>query len=121
MGYLRDWNQIDEEITGKLNKIAEEEGTIALLTPSVFSPSTEAVIAGFLKKFKGSEWIQYDAISYSAMLEANKITFDRQVIPDYRFDIADLIISVGADFLGTWLSLMSTRGNLVPQRSRIRA
>jgi len=103
-GKSLDWNQIDEEITGELNKIVLEGGTIALLTPSVFSPSTEAVIEGFLKKFKGSEWIQYDAVSYSAMLEANKITYGRQVIPDYRFDIADLIISFGADFLGTWLS-----------------
>jgi molybdopterin-containing oxidoreductase family iron-sulfur binding subunit len=82
----------------------EDKGTIVLLTPTVFSPSTEAVIAGFLQKFKGSEWIQYDAISYSAMLEANKTSFGRQVIPDYRFDKADLIVSIGADFLGTWLS-----------------
>ena len=38
------------------------------------------------------------------MLEANKISFGKQVIPDYRFDKADLIVSFGADFLGTWLS-----------------
>ena len=98
------WKLIDEEIKGQLQKITDEKGTIILLTPTVFSPSTEAVIAGFLNKFKGSEWIQYDAISYSAMLEANMISFGRQVIPDYRFDSADLIVSFGADFLGTWLS-----------------
>jgi len=38
------------------------------------------------------------------MLEANRINFGRQVIPDYRFDKADIIVSFGADFLGTWLS-----------------
>jgi molybdopterin-containing oxidoreductase family iron-sulfur binding subunit len=38
------------------------------------------------------------------MLEANKISFGYQMIPDYRFDKADLVVSVGADFLGTWLS-----------------
>ena len=37
------------------------------------------------------------------MLEANKISFGKQVIPDYRFDKADLVVSFGADFLGTWL------------------
>jgi Fe-S-cluster-containing dehydrogenase component/anaerobic selenocysteine-containing dehydrogenase len=103
-GASMDWNLIDEEISGKLTKIAEERGTIVLLTPSVYSPSTEAVISGFQNKFKGSEWIQYDAISYSAILEANKMTFGKQVIPDYRFDLADLVVSFGADFLGTWLS-----------------
>jgi Fe-S-cluster-containing dehydrogenase component len=99
-----DWKQIDEEVPAKLAMIAGEKGTIVLLTPTVFSPSAEAVINGFMTKFKGSEWIQYDAISYSAMLEANMITFGKQVIPDYRFDKADMILSFGADFLGTWLS-----------------
>jgi Fe-S-cluster-containing dehydrogenase component/anaerobic selenocysteine-containing dehydrogenase len=98
------WEAIDTEIVGKLQKIVEEKGTIVLLTPTIFSPSTEAIIKGFLKKFPGSEWVQYDAISYSAILEANKMSFGKQVIPDYRFDKADLVVSFGADFLGTWLS-----------------
>jgi Anaerobic dehydrogenases, typically selenocysteine-containing len=92
-GISAGWESIDTEIISKLQKIVEDKGTIVLLTPTVFSPSTEAVIAGFLQKFKGSEWIQYDAISYSAMLEANKTSFGRQVIPNYRFDKADLIVS----------------------------
>ena len=87
-----------------IKKIIDEKGTIVLLTPTIFSPSTEAVISGFLKKFAGSEWVRYDAISYSAMLEANKISFGMQVIPDYRFDKADVIVSFGADYLGAWLS-----------------
>ena len=103
-GIPSDWDSIDTEIIGRLQKIVEEKGNIVLLTPTIFSPSTEAVISGFLQKFKGSEWVQYDAISYSAMLEANKISFGKQVIPDFRFDRADLIVSFGADFLGTWLS-----------------
>jgi molybdopterin-containing oxidoreductase family iron-sulfur binding subunit len=98
------WDSMDAEIISKLQKISTEKGKIVLLTPSVFSPSTEAIISGFLKKFPGSEWIQYDAISYSAMIEANKNSFGVPVIPDYRFDKADLIVSFGADFLGTWLS-----------------
>jgi molybdopterin-containing oxidoreductase family iron-sulfur binding subunit len=103
-GMSAGWGSIDNEIINHLEKIVEEKGTIVLLTPTIFSPSTEAVISGFLQKFKGSEWVQYDAISYSAMLEANKISFGKQVIPDFRFDKADLIVSMGADFLGTWLS-----------------
>jgi len=103
-GISSGWESIDIEIIGKLHNIVEQQGTIVLLTPTVYSPSTEAVISGFLKKFKGSEWVQYDAISFSAMLEANKISFGKQAIPDFRFDKADLIVSMGADFLGTWLS-----------------
>jgi Fe-S-cluster-containing dehydrogenase component/anaerobic selenocysteine-containing dehydrogenase len=103
-GTASGWEAIDNEIISRLKKISDENGTIILLTPSIYSPSTESVISQFIKKFNGSEWIQYDAISYSAILEANSETFGIGVIPDYRFDRADLIVSVGADFLGTWLS-----------------
>ncbi|HEX2395031.1 MAG TPA: 4Fe-4S dicluster domain-containing protein, partial [Bacteroidales bacterium] len=103
-GIATDWESIDNEIVEKLNKISSGRGTIVLLTPTVFSPSTESVISGFLKKFEGAQWVQYDAISYSAILEANNISFGKQVIPDYRFDRAETIVNFGADFLGTWLS-----------------
>jgi molybdopterin-containing oxidoreductase family iron-sulfur binding subunit len=103
-GNVSDWESVDKEITGKLKEMAEAKKSIVLLTPTIFSPSSEAVIAGFLEKFPGTEWIQYDAVSYSGMLEANKLSFDKMVIPDYRFDKSDLIVSIGADFLGTWLS-----------------
>jgi Fe-S-cluster-containing dehydrogenase component len=103
-GISTDWESVDREIISKLNAITARKGTIVLLTPTIFSPSTEAVISGFLKKFPGSEWVQYDAISYSAMLEANNVSFGKQVIADYRFDKADVVVSFGADFLGTWLS-----------------
>jgi molybdopterin-containing oxidoreductase family iron-sulfur binding subunit len=103
-GISADWESLDKEIISKLTAISEKKGTIVLLTPTIFSPSTEGVISGFLKKYPGSEWIQYDAVSYSAMLEANMISFGKQVIADYRFDKADVVVSFAADFLGTWLS-----------------
>ncbi len=99
-----EWDTVDKDIISKLQKISDEKGTIVILTPTIFSPSTESVISGFLRQFKGSEWVQYDPISYSGILEANKLSFGKQVIPDYRFDKAGLIVSFGADFLGTWLS-----------------
>lgn len=99
-----DWNTADKEIVSKLQKISDEKGKIVILTPTIFSPSTESVILQFLRQFNGSEWVQYDAISYSGILEANKLSFGKQVIPEYRFDKAGLIVSFGADFLGTWLS-----------------
>lgn len=99
-----DWVTVDNEIMARLEQISSANGTIVLLTPSVFSPSLEAVISGFLRKFRGSQWVQHDAVSYSAILEANRLSFGKQVIPDYRFDRAEIIVSFGADFLGTWLS-----------------
>ncbi|MFN4973686.1 MAG: 4Fe-4S dicluster domain-containing protein, partial [Bacteroidota bacterium] len=48
--------------------------------------------------------VTYDAISYSGMLLANESSFGKKAIPSYHFDKARVIVSIQADFLGTWLS-----------------
>ncbi|QEC67966.1 4Fe-4S dicluster domain-containing protein [Panacibacter ginsenosidivorans] len=77
---------------------------VVLLTSTINSPSTLAVISEFLAKYPGSRHVTYDAISYSGMLLANEATYGKKAIPSYRFDYAKVIVSIGADFLGTWLS-----------------
>lgn len=98
------WDTIDEQIISELGKINSEGGEIALLSSSIISPSTIKLINEFGKGFKKFTWIQYDAVSYSAILEANSICFGKAVIPDLNFSNASLVVSVNADFLGTWLT-----------------
>ncbi len=62
------------------------------------------VIAQFLAKYPGSRHVMYDAVSYTGMLLANEASYGKKAIPSYRFDNAKVIVSIGADFLGTWLS-----------------
>ena len=77
---------------------------VALLTATVNSPSTLLLISEFLAKYPGSRHVQYDAVSYSGMLQANEACYGKKAIPSYHFDKAKVIVSLGADFLGTWLS-----------------
>ena len=77
---------------------------VVLLTATVNSPSTLQIISEFLAKYPGSRHVQYDAVSYSGMLLANEATYGKREIPSYHFDNAKVIVSLGADFLGTWLS-----------------
>lgn len=79
-------------------------GSVVILTSTVVSPSTKAVINQLLAKYPGSKHVTYDAVSYSAMLLANEATNGVRAIPSYRFDNAKAIVSLGADFLGTWIS-----------------
>ncbi|KAF0237167.1 MAG: quinolcytochrome c oxidoreductase iron-sulfur, partial [Chitinophagaceae bacterium] len=78
-------------------------GSVVLLTSTITSPSTKQIIAQFLAKNPGSKHVVYDAVSYSGMLLANQATYGVRAIPSYRFDNAKAIVSLGADFLGTWL------------------
>src|SRR5690606_18360077 len=49
------------------------------------------------------EHIQYDAVSYAGIRQANLASFGSAIIPDYDFSKAKTIVSVGADFLNSWL------------------
>ena len=75
-------------------------GSIVLLTGTVVSPTTKDIIA----KFPNLKHVQYDAVSYSGMLLANEASGFGRKIPTYDFSAAKVIVSLGADFLGTWLN-----------------
>ncbi len=83
---------------------ASISGTVVVLTSTITSPSTKEAIAQFLAKYPGSRHVTYDAISYSGILLANEATYGKRAIPSYHFENAKAIVSVGADFLGTWIS-----------------
>ncbi|MES1220554.1 MAG: TAT-variant-translocated molybdopterin oxidoreductase, partial [Bacteroidota bacterium] len=77
---------------------------VVLLTDTIVSATSKQVIAEFLAKHPGSKHIQYDGVSYSGLLQANEASGFGRKIPSYNFSAAKVIVSIGADFLGTWLS-----------------
>jgi len=77
---------------------------VVLLTESISSVTTKEVFAKFLAKYPGSRHVQYDAVSAAGILNANAASFGKRAIPSYDFSKAKTIVSLGADFLGTWLS-----------------
>lgn len=84
-------------------EMAKAGGQVAVLTGTINSETTKAAIDAFVKA-KNGRHIQYDSISYSGMLLANEATYGKKAIPVYRFNNAKVIVSIGADFLGTWVS-----------------
>ena len=104
------WDVVDQDIMQALNDLSKQspgfssDGNIVVLTNTIISPTTQKIINQFSDKF-GAKHIQYDAVSYSGMLEANKESFGPRAIPTYHIDKSDVIVSFGADFLGSWLNL----------------
>lgn len=97
-------NVADSAIIKSLNKAKD----ITILTPTVISPSLISALSTFSTSYStnGSskvKLIQYDGISYGAIRKANESNFGAAIIPSYDFTKAKTIISVGADFLSTWL------------------
>lgn len=98
-----DWKTVDADITASLKDINAKGGKIRLVTPSIASPSTQAVINEFLAANQNAKQVVYDSISYAGIINANKLSFGKAAIPSYDFSKAKTIVSIGADFLSTWL------------------
>jgi molybdopterin-containing oxidoreductase family iron-sulfur binding subunit len=98
------WSQVDSFVKGELTKVKASGKKIRLVSSTVNSPSTKAVIAGFIAANPTAKLVQVDAVSYTGIIQANQNSFGKAVLPQYQFDKADVIVSFGADFLGTWIS-----------------
>ena len=96
-----DWATVDKEIKAKL-KVSE--GAVVVVTNTVTSPTLQAEIDNFVNQFSNGRHVTFDAASSSAILDAHQQTHGTRVLPRYRFDRAKVIVSFGADFLGTWIS-----------------
>ena len=96
------WDKVDQFVKTELSKTGGK--SIRIVSSTVNSPSTKAVIADFIAKYPSARHIQVDAVSYTGILKANEASFGKAVIPRYRFDNADVVVSFGADFLGSWIS-----------------
>ncbi len=98
------WQEADEYISKKIPQLKEENKKLVLLTQTIISPSTKKIIEQFLTANQNTQWLQYDAVSASGILTANQASFGKAFVPDYHFEKAKVIVSFGADFLGTWIS-----------------
>lgn len=111
-----DWETADSEIIAKLNEFSESGRAVLLITPTIISPSTKKLIAEFSEKF-GAQWHQYDAIPMDGYREANRRVFGTDALPEYDFEKADCIVSIGCDFLGTWLSPVEFSAHYAKRRA----
>ncbi len=88
------WEQVDAEVMKALDA---SKGSAWLLTGSVMSPTLKRVVSEM-----GLRHVMVDACPMDDVLEGQQQSYGTRVFPRYRFDKADYVLSLGADFLGTW-------------------
>jgi MoCo/4Fe-4S cofactor protein with predicted Tat translocation signal len=94
------WEDLDQAVKGALTGNAQ----VRIVTNTVLSPTAKKAFEDFGAAYPNAKVVTYDPVSSSAMLEANEADFGQKAVPDYHFDKAEVIVSFGADFLGTWVS-----------------
>jgi len=96
------WEEVDVRVKSGLAQAAASGGRVVVLTNTMASPSTDKLIAEFGAKYPNFSHVVYDAVSASEALDAFQAVYGERALADYDFSKADVILSVGADFLGDW-------------------
>lgn len=94
------WAAVDQFVASKL----ASSSRVRVVSSTLASPALKAQIDRFLSRFADGKHVIYDALSCSAIADAHETTHGIRAVPRYRFDQADTILSLDADFLGTWIS-----------------
>jgi len=97
------WSEVDEQVNAALTAASAAGKQIRIVSSTIHSPSTLAVLNDFIAKYPTAKLVQVDAVSYAGIIKANEQSFGKAAIPHYHFDRADVIVSVAADFLSTWI------------------
>ncbi len=92
------WDALDDKVVAQLKK-----GSAVVLTGNIASPSTRAVVSDFAQAFK-ADHVSWEPMANEEIREGQKACYGEAVVPQYHFDKAKIIVSIDADFLGTWLS-----------------
>ncbi len=73
---------------------------LRLLSGAVTSPTLAAQIRQLLSQYPQARWHQWEPVSRDAAHTAARRAFGRPLDTQYRFDLADRVLSLVADFLG---------------------
>ncbi len=107
------WREADTQILQALKNA--KPGGVRLLTGGSISPTLNSVIQDFMTTYRAKHH-GLNTSSDAAILAATDRLSGQRVRPTYRFERADVIVSVDADFLGTWGSTVENTKSFSKRR-----
>jgi MoCo/4Fe-4S cofactor protein with predicted Tat translocation signal len=102
LGEIRPWSSFLGAMNAALTAQKPLKGAgLRILTESINSPTLAAQIRELLSRFPSAKWHQWDPASRDNARVGAKNAFGVFVDAQYRFENADVILSLDADFLGS--------------------
>ncbi|MEG2079097.1 TAT-variant-translocated molybdopterin oxidoreductase, partial [Chryseobacterium sp.] len=96
------FDKVDDFILKGLNEAQSAGKKIVLLSQSFASPTFKKLFAEFKAKYPTAELVTYDAVPYSAALDAAQEVFGQRALPVYDLKGSELVVAFQADFLGDY-------------------
>ncbi len=95
------WEEFEKFVKEHFDAARVGDGArLRFLSESVGSPSLEAVRAHLQARFPKARWIEYEPLNQDQVAAGAELAFGEAVVPQYRFERAEIIVSLDHDFLG---------------------
>lgn len=107
-GAESNWESFDAAVKAAMSG---NRGSVHILTSTVLSPTVKALIGKM-----GVGHTMVDALCMDDVLDGQAQSYGTRVFPRYRFDKADYIVSIDADFLDTWGSSIEYSADFANKR-----
>jgi MoCo/4Fe-4S cofactor protein with predicted Tat translocation signal len=99
-GSIGTWNGFVAALSRQLESARKPQGGgLRLLTETVTSPTLARQLQAILAKFPAARWHQYEPVNRDAARAGARLAFGAPVHAVYRLEKADVILSLGSDFL----------------------
>jgi molybdopterin-containing oxidoreductase family iron-sulfur binding subunit len=103
-GNAATWSGIDAAVKQALAAAETKQRAVRLVVPWGLGPTAEAALDDVLARHRGARVVRFDPLGQrDAIAAASEALYGARLVPDYRLDAADVVVSFDADFLGTWL------------------
>jgi Fe-S-cluster-containing dehydrogenase component/anaerobic selenocysteine-containing dehydrogenase len=96
------WVDADLELVAKLKAVAAGSGRVRILSNRILGDSTLKLTNEFLAAFAAGSHVQLDDFGSTDIVEGQIESYGSAIVPHYHFGKADVVLSLGADFLGNF-------------------
>jgi molybdopterin-containing oxidoreductase family iron-sulfur binding subunit len=99
-GEIATWEGFLAELTGATRMLGLQRGAgLRILTETVTSPTLAAQLTGLLERYPRAQWHQYQPLNRDNVYAGARLAFKSHLEPQYRFDRAEIVVALDADFL----------------------
>ena len=101
LGQQRTWGDFRAALREPLARLRSKQGAgLRVLTGRVTSPTLAAQLNELVIALPAAKWVSFEPVSRDNARAGAVLAFGEPVEPQYRFDQADVILSLEADFVG---------------------
>ena len=92
------WGEVDAGVVAAL----KDSRHVRIVSYPCVGESSRRAMKEFMSAFADAKWLEVDPLGMDELADAQSEAYGARVIPHFAFDQAEVVVSFGADFLGTW-------------------